>query len=269
MSLHKKVLHFIVLMCVQQQLVCIQQTAYQKKHIVFDPIFIVEPDMLAGIKNLGAFTLGKAWFGSWVGGPDPNELLPKFFEVLRTIDPRKPSITIFYQGLEAPYLLHSFLIGEKTPSQALSKNKKNRRGFDRKLLKRCAEMTFDPEKSANVMRTVSGIRTLLQELRRRGYTIHLLGNWNDRIFAQIEKKQSVLGFVNGKKLISGNLKMAKGSAMFAKLFDEGINPEQTIVIEPYPSVANELRSAYPSLTIIGSTDLKEIRKALKQQGIIS
>jgi hypothetical protein len=272
MPLYKKILNFIMLMGIAQQLIGMPQTV---SNIVLDPIHFVAPDMLVGIKNLGALSLGKAWIGSWFGGGDPNELLAKFFEVLRAVDPRKPPAEIYYQNLEAPYLLYLFLIGEITPKQALSifndqiKNKKNRRGFSRKLLKRCAEMTFDPEKSANVMKTVSGIGDLLKELRSRGYTIHLIGNWNNLIFEYIAKKHPVVNNINGKKIISGNLKIAKGSAMFKKFFeDNGINPEETIILEPYTSVANELRSTYPGIMIIHATDLKEAKKALKQYGIV-
>ena len=48
-------------------------TTPEKKDIIVDPIFFIEPDMIAGIQSLGALNLASQWLGSWFGGPDPEK----------------------------------------------------------------------------------------------------------------------------------------------------------------------------------------------------
>jgi hypothetical protein len=243
----------------------------QKEHIVIDLIFLVQPDILAGIQSLGALTLCKAWFGSFLGGHDPQKIQDDFFALLKEIDPAEPPEKIFYQASIAPTLLYSFLIGKKTPEESLARfndyitDPRHQRGFDPTLMARCAEMTFDPEKNTAVMKVVPGAVALLQHLRASGHTIHLVGNWNAALFAKLEEKFPQLALINGQRIISGHHNKAKGSALFAKLF-ETTSPEQTIIIEPYPEIASELQRRFPGITLIpcqNSHDLSAVKKALR------
>lgn len=250
--------------------------ANEKTDIIIDPIFFIEPDMMKGMQSLGgAAYLAGQWLGSFFNGNDPSKLLTKFFEVMKNINPTKTSEEIYYQEFIAPALLYSFLIGEKTSDETLKifsdyiyKNKSH--GFNPELMKLCAEMTFDPEKNTNVMRIIPKAVSILEKLRDNRCTIHIVGNWNDALFTRLEKKfPKEFKHINGQKIISGSSKKAKRELY--KNFFTTHAPEKTIVIEPYPLIAQYLKRSYPHLAIIESKNSspRDVQKALKHHGALS
>lgn len=274
-SYFKKVLRvFIVSFIIHCHLVCME-TAAEKKHIIFDPLFLVQPDFIEGMKAVGTLNAGKMFIGSLLSTKqDPKKLQQEFFAEMKQINPIETPRKVFYQDEAVPYVIYSFLVGEKTPEETLTTVRDHIKGRPReKLLELCAEMTFDPKKNATIMKAIPAVIDLLYQLRSSGHTIHLLGNWNSEVFKAVKKKMSAFEFINGEILISGNLKTPKGSSMFGSLFDNhSVDPEKTIVVEPYSQVAQELRETYPAVTVIdckSSSDLKRIEKELTSYGALA
>lgn len=248
------------------------ESSGKKKHIVVEPVFFVEHEPKEVTKHLSWTSLAyiaRHTLGSAFNGSSLN-MLPEFFDVLRTIDATIPPQEIVWENQQAPNLLYEFLTAQRKPQEILDqvdnalKEKKKPQ-----LMRDFAKLTFNPEVNAKIMKTITGAATLLQDLKEHGHTLHLVGNWNDEAAAKLQERfPSEFGLFD-ETMLSGKIKEAQGPRMYKRFFDEyEISPQETVFVHTSPIGVQHLADldGPPHSIVCEKKDFTSTRKQLIEYG---
>ncbi|HRK96884.1 MAG TPA: HAD family phosphatase [Alphaproteobacteria bacterium] len=100
---------------------------------------------------------------------------------------------------------------------------------------------------------------ILMDVKRRGYPVYALSNWNDKKFVVALKEFPFLGLFDGR-IVSGEVKLAKPDPAIYKLLLESyrLNPRETLFIDDLPKNIQAARDlGFEAIQFISPRDLEE------------
>lgn len=203
--------------------------------------FLTTPNKTTASSHLGRLALAF----SWLSLSRPQNLEDEFFAFLHSIDiPNRnndPSTKIMRGLTEIPGQYHDLYSGNKSWQTILAEiktaidNNNNFSSSKKELMKKVAEISFDPTVNTKVMDANPEADALIKQLTKAGHTIHLLGNATNETVALFEQKMpSTFTQINGETIFSSRIGTTRGAAMFNNLFDShAIDPQTTVCIETH------------------------------------
>lgn len=207
----------------------------------------------------------------------PSGLKQTFFETLDAHYPYPNQIKFapsMHENSNLPYLLHQNLVGELNAQTALSnaysaieksyyKNK-----FEKFLLNKIAEVTFDPTKFSSYTLPITQGFKLIKECHNSGHSIYILSNWAKESFEIIYKKYpEIFSLCNGI-VISGYEGTAKPNPKIFQIllnrFD--LTAKETIFIDD--QTENIYAAESLGITAILCDNFKNVIQKLKNLSVI-
>lgn len=141
-----------------------------------------------------------------------------------------------------------------------------------------AEMAFDPEKCTDVLLLRKETFTLIEQLKKEGHIVHVLGNWHTDVGRKITSR--FLSSINGNIVFSGDLgqvKCEEHSEIYTTFLSNlSVNYSQVCFVEDSKTHCNQLEllssnnSSESLTTILGDlSNLNKVKKQLRKKGLLS
>lgn len=257
---------------------CIGMQSYSmesKKHIVVEPLFFIEHNPTAVTKHLSwksVFNLSCSLLGSTFGGT--LDKVPDFFNTLHTIKSQSTPHDIIWENHKAPYHIFEHLTAQR-PHEEILKEVTN--GIDEKklndsqLMKDLAKITFDPEANANIMQTISASIALLNELKQKGHTLHLVGNWNDKAADKLQTKFQQ-DFALFESIVLSGREQKIGPELYTTFVEKNnAKPQDVIFINTSQEIPTFLPQEYQSAPSIlcEKKEITPVRQKLIELKVLS
>ena len=161
----------------------------------------------------------------------------EFFTVLHTI-PATSILPIYNKGQKLPLIMSDWMAGLKTPQEIKLLTDKaitnsNLSIAQKKMLHKISELMFVPKNFANSQKPIKSMVNILQKLKKAGYQICILSNWDEHSFKYIHDKHPKIFTLSDKTVISGKEKLTKPNPAFFKklLAAHNLNPAECIFID--------------------------------------
>lgn len=250
----------------------IQAQEVTRYDVVIEPNdFLVKPDEKSAMLSISGWGY-LSTLGTWaLGGLKPSELLPTFFYELDKLFPDQiPPVKFFWRGHEAPYPIYASSIStnkEEICNLTTAIHDKFTEKGSATIFHDLTDITFNPQKTASIMKVIPAATTLLKDLKDTGHTVHIFGNGNTEFFEQLKKqKPNIFAHVNGSIVGSGHIQRLKSEEGAYDMFLKGYlgkeyNPANIIAIETNPDLVKTLKDQGFN-TIYFNGDYESVRNAL-------
>jgi HAD superfamily hydrolase (TIGR01509 family) len=176
---------------------------------------------------------------------NPMIIKSRFFKVLDTIFPRPHQNFDAWQpqdneGVNLPYIMQEWIKGTQNGAQILEQIKKTlathphicRSNLEKELILQLSYDTFDPQAFVETQTLhPDAVKTIL-ELKKQGYKLFVLSNWNPESFILLRKKYAHFFDLFDGIMISDNGYAKPNPLIYEKLLAEyQLNPQETIFID--------------------------------------
>lgn len=136
-----------------------------------------------------------------------------FFDILDKI-PAKTTDPIYNKGKKMPQILNDWMTGSSTLTELKLQTysqvrKSNHPTALKNLFYNVAHFMFDEECIAKAQKPIAPMVKLAEELKRSGYKIYVLSNWDPYSFARIQEKHAELFQLFDGVMISGQEQISK------------------------------------------------------------
>lgn len=133
-----------------------------------------------------------------------------YLETLSKI-PGKSNLQSFHQGKPMPQIMVDWQTGTdvfQAVCKGISNNPSMPYGY-KKLMLAIAKNVFDPQRFINSRTTIKEGIKLLKAIKKAGYKVYVLSNWDAQSFPLLQKKYSYIMTMFDGTCISGDVKMLK------------------------------------------------------------
>lgn len=244
----------------------------EKKHIILDlNNILIQPNTGNVAKQIGVWNL----LGSMLGGSNPTQFSGQFFTTLRDLDPNKqPPISLPWEGHKAPYPIYELLIGAKKAEDLhaeIRKKIEDKNPKDKNIMLTLADITFHPEKNADIIDSIPAGEKLLDQLLQQGHIVHLHANWGKESWLLLKNKfTDLFQKINGQILISGaetEIKTVKTIQTIMQQYN--LMSHQCITIESQSHLCEELKEAGIPSVHSSTNSISDIEKQLRELKILN
>ncbi|RTL06653.1 HAD family hydrolase [Candidatus Dependentiae bacterium] len=145
------------------------------------------------------------------------------------------------QGNLLPLIMHEWLAGSVTSHEAITHIRKFAKqnptlfncAIERKLMLAIMHFIFNPNTFAQTQQIHPDALKIVQKLKKDGYKIYILSNWDKESFVLIQEKHKELFTLFDGIMISGEEGMVKPSSCFYKAFlnKYNLDPKSCIFID--------------------------------------